>query len=512
MKRILLITLCAFYLLSVFCTSQTRLTQVTKPVPVVPVGVDRRVALAADSIASTFMVPETQRDEANAIVAGFKPMFDLSDSLWAFYQMFQDSTTIATQFDTLKLRKSIDSAFVFLKPVPEKTKAIKKMQRQFGQLDLRVIKQLSLSILEHTHMTLEHAEMLDPLNFIALHDNIITLMKIASITADQNLYLNVRQKLNHYTQIKKGDPGLFYSLGEVNYQLKEYQKAFENFQQAQEVEEKSAVFKILDPDSILNKRHLIPFDTAQVVLYLKSQAWAKMKLYDDQTSLALLRLARSYSRNEAEQDEIKKNIDWIEWDGGNIRASELNDSLSIVNNLDKVGAKNGYLSLLALLRTKKAADEINWKIAFIDFAFLNLKTDAAARMLPIFKTATVDSLGAPIDSTYKRYFNDFGAMCYTIGLEYQNQNESKKAYAYFMQSALVNWAERGLCYLNLARLSLSDPMQTIEKCLIAMQYPLTKEDEYQAYQLLIQSHVRLGEFDQARKYFNIAQKEKQFIL
>lgn len=512
MKRRLLYSLVAFYLLSVFCTSHTRLSQVTKPVPVIPAGVDRKVALAADSIASTFMVPESQRDEANAIITAAGSLVELSNSIWAFYEMFQDTALQFDQLDTLNLRQSIDSAFVALKSDPEKLKAIKKMRKQYGSLDNRVIKQLSLALLERVHLNLERAEVLDPLNFAALGDNIRALGKIAAITADDKIYLNLRQKLNYYTQIQKGDPVLFYSLGDINFQLKEYQKAFENYRQAQLVEERSAVFKILNPDTILTYKHQIPFDTVKIVVYLKKQAMAKTKLYDDQTALSLLQLARSYTRDEAEKDEIKNVIDWIEWDGGNIRASELKDSLVTVERDNKAGAKNGFLILLSLLRTKKAADEINWKIARIDFEFLNLKSDAAARLLPVIKTTVVDSLGTPTDSTYEKYMNDFGAICFNIGEEFYNQKEYKKSYAYFMQSAVINWSERGVCYLYLAKLSESNPTETIDKCLSALQYPLTKEEQYQAYQLLIQSHVRLGEFDQARKYFNIAQKEKPMIL
>lgn len=504
MKNFAKIGVVLYCSLFVFCASQ-KVVKLEKNTDHIPVGVDSTLAVKANSIASGILVPETLQNEANTILAKIIPMIDLSDSLWQYYDLFNDTLMTYTTLDSLQAKGLVNIALDSLAAYPGRTGPIKKLQKKEGLLALEALKTTSVTLLEVAHSELERAKTLNPMEFQVLVKDIQVLEKLWKLTLHKAYNLEARQKLNYITQLQKGDQGLYYRLGEVNFNLGDWEKAYENYSRAQTVMERTAIFNITDASLLINERRSIPIDTTQLFVFLCKRAQAKSKLYDDHTALSLLKQAQPHASSDYEKTLVDNFIDWIEWDAGNIRAVEIQDSLNILATTDKLKAKTGYLLLLEMLKTDKAANEIHHKIALIDYQFLNKRTEAADRLLKVIKKAKVDANGAPVDSTYRSYFRDFAGMCYNIGKEYLEQNEYKKAYIYFSQAAAIDWPDRGSSYLRLADLSRLNAAETVNKCNIALQMDLTEQEQQEAYELMVKAYLQLGEFDKARKFYVISQ-------
>ncbi|HEX9975493.1 MAG TPA: hypothetical protein VGD14_25810, partial [bacterium] len=197
---------------------------------------------------------------------------------------------------------------------------------------------------------------------------------------------------------------------------------------------------------------------------------------------------------------------WILWDDGNIRASEIRDRADSLSSFCKnyTESKSVYLELLPVLWTKRTKDEINWKIAQLDFNYLDHKFDGVGRMYLVIKHTAMDSIsGAPIDSAYKRYFNSYGAMCFTMGVDYYDKDRLI-AYMYLIQAAETNYDQRARAFLQLAGISQFDPHETISLCLKTMEVvdDLSVDETQILYQLLHSSYRKLGDFDKAKEWFD----------
>jgi hypothetical protein len=105
---------------------------------------------------------------------------------------------------------------------------------------------------------------------------------------------------------------------------------------------------------------------------------------------------------------------------------------------------------------------------------------------------------------YQKYLNDYGKMCYNLGIEYLESKNYKLAFIYFTQSVSFYWDEIGKSYLQLAALSSIQNDVAIQYCNKALEYrnSLTSAEIRKTYELLFKSYKRKGQFKKAEPWYN----------
>ncbi|MDZ7261777.1 MAG: hypothetical protein ONB05_06705, partial [candidate division KSB1 bacterium] len=166
-------------------------------------------------------------------------------------------------------------------------------------------------------------------------------------------------------------------------------------------------------------------------------------------------------------------------------------------------AKQAFLELLDQVQTEKAADEVNYWIARLDFYYLDNKEEGISRLWEVIKKTPIDSAtGAPVDSTYQTYFDYYGRMCYKLGDE-KRSDFQREAFIYFSKAASIDNPNRAMSLYRLALLSNIDAETAMD---YASQAWALKEELSQLYQryvarILYQSYQKKGEFDEAVRWY-----------
>lgn len=446
----------------------------------IPAGVDSLLAVKADSLADMLFVDHRQKVKATHYYLLSKKYFDKSDSLWRLYQNFRDSSLVMTTEDTNFAVKYYQNCRYFLKLKS------KKSQQQILP-GIKEVKKISITLCRGAKSYADSANLANPFDLSNRANGIQISMMLGKLSSKKRYYADAINKLKDFLTFEKSQHEIYRFLGECYYALSDWENAFQNFQQAQKVFERTIALQNLDSQPAY-------FDSTIFVYYLYQQGDSKAKLYDDKNALRLLEQALLFSYSPQKKEQIQNYIDWINWDAGNIRAVERRDQIYTFYQQEKYKKANKeFKKLLKILKTQSNKDLINWRIATIDFEILNKKNDGIERMFHVISSLNL------ADSVY---LNDYGAMCYSLGLDYLKKKEYKIAYAYFNQAAKVDWEKRGASYLQLAQLSQSDPAETIQKCRQALVYEdrLSLELLNQTYRLLADAYKRNGDFELARQY------------
>ena len=308
MKKLLIVNI--FFLFIVGCAVQKPVVQkVVKPEEkAIPPGIDKKTAAFADSLFFQSNVTEINERIAKEYSDQAKFMSDLVDSIWVLGSKEQLSG-----LDSAHGLKYYSEALEYIKISPEEYKLITDMAKRQGKFHPDVIKKLCRALIKQTSFTYENAIRKNKLNF------------------------NYRQ--------------LYSQLGNIYFKLGEWQKSFDRFEQAKYVLKNIAIFSLKNPEVYFDRIEDVPVDTTRLVYFLSYQAECKIKLYEAAPALALLREARKLTPNNEYKKRFKKRIEWILWDEGNIRASEIKDRAdSLLIEKEYETAKTTLLELLPLLR------------------------------------------------------------------------------------------------------------------------------------------------------------------
>ncbi len=481
---------------------QPVVVETPKVIPKIPVGVDARTAQIADSIFSQVAVDYAMSNQAFDKFDSAQQIEELADSLWRYGQR----QLLASQ-DSLAVLRQMSQAERYLERRPEVYQQIRKLIKKVGRLDPGVRIEVSKQLMMLAAEDFEGAIRSDRFYIPYRQQYCKFLQKLAERLSDRSYLDRAAEQMERVVFAIKGQHVLFANLAEIYFKLGDWNSAYKNFDAARNALIRSAIFSVPNPQPYFSRLAEVPVDTNRVVAYLNWQAICKTKLYDAQPALALYRQAQRMTPDAELKQRFQERIDWILWDDGNIRASEIRekgDSLRIIAK-DYPATKKIYSeSLLPILWTKRTKDEINWRIALIDFVQLGNKAEGVQRLYYVVKNSAVDSLtGAPLDSNYVRYFNDYGKMCFNLGNEYY-QKDKLIAYIYFQQAATINYHERGKAFLRLAQISEFDPRETIELCQKTIRYAdaLDESEKMILYKVMHNAYRKLGDFKNARFWFD----------
>jgi len=422
--------------------------------------------------------------------------FTLSDSLWHTWRAIEDSQFVVSRVDSINSLKNFVKGVKLAKEGFNLINELK--QENLDSLEIKKIKYQAILLFEKARKYFEETFKLNPFDIKTQNYLIWIFQNLAELHDNCNNTLRAINMLECLTYILHDDPKLYYTLGEKYFNIGRWDRALACI--------RTSIDIILDDDwNKINTKELFWH------YYLKANTEIQLNMIPE--ALLSLNYAKLISPGEREENEIQKKIDWINWDDGNVDASRKWDSLDIKlsdGERDYSTIKQEYLDLVNQVKTYGAKYDINWRVAQIEFKFLNEKEQAVERMLSIIKQIKLDSLNRDSTEKHQKYINDFGSMCYILGMEYLKQNHEREAFAYFFQSIEYPWNQIGKSYLQLASLSTLDNQSALKFAQQALSFEkhLSSEERNNLYYLIFMTYKKLGMFDDATKWFQRIENNK----
>jgi tetratricopeptide (TPR) repeat protein len=460
---------------------------------VVPAGVDTAIARQADSLSKALTVDLKAERQATELRRKGRSLVAASDSLWS---MIESRQTVS-QADSLAAIEEFNRAALALKEAAALQRGAKR-SRGDEALQQRVLKYL-----QEARRYLEKAVLLNPFDLESRSWLARVYQSLATRFERRDDQRKAVEILENLVRLEKGEHVLFRRLGEAYYALGFWQEAYENFAEAARVLRQTAFEAVRDDDISRESLRQAPVDTSALFYYVYYQGDTKAKQYDTERALSYFRSALTLAPTAADSQSVAAYIDWIEWDAGNIRAAEKRDSLlRLLSKGRYEEAAKGFKALLGKLRSAEAKDEIEWRLAVLEYQRLNQKPSAVERLARVVKRQARGTSGTGAENEQRRYTEAYGTMCYNLGLENLTKNR-QTAFAYFLQAAATPWSGRAKSYLEIAKLSQNNPEAVIDNALAALKEAsgLESEEVGQLYRLLTAAYKRTGRFDEAREYY-----------
>lgn len=415
--------------------------------------------------------------------------FVLTDSLWKMWQSISDSQLVVHQKDSTVALKKLASGSNRVKKAVEQLELT--MVDSVNMLRLNKTKLQSILELEKARVELEESIRLNPFDIRTQKWLIWVFQRLAELHAERGDFNRSTTMLEYLAYILKDDAQLYFKLGEYYLWLKEWEKARTNLQKS--------INLILESD-------WDRINTDELYAHYSMRAEAEIKLGMVQEALLTLNYAKLIAPNSEETGKVQWKTDWINWDDGNLENSLQYDKLKekFASCKEYGQLKKEYLYLYDKLHTFKAKSEIQWQVAKLEFQYLDEKNIAIDRLYKILREVELDSFGMARMLDYQKYLNDYGKMCYNLGIEYLESKNYKLAFIYFTQSVTFYWDEIGKSYLQLAALSSIQNDVAIQYCHKALEHrnSLTSLEVRKTYELLFKSYKRKGEFKKAEPWYN----------
>jgi tetratricopeptide (TPR) repeat protein len=178
--------------------------------------------------------------------------------------------------------------------------------------------------------------------------------------------------------------------------------------------------------------------------------------------------------------------------------------LHLIDEQQYEEAAQGLDQLMLSLNTDRAAREVEWRLALLEFTYLGQQDKAMERMERTTAFYMNDTSGTVLsDTLYKDYYNSYGTMCHNLGLASLKEKKLRDALIYFTQACVVPWDQRAKSYLEIAKLSINNPGRAAEAAgeALAARNQLSREEQIEALRIMIESLKRLGRFKEATEYY-----------
>lgn len=471
---------------------------------VVPAGVDSAVAMHADTLAKKLFVPWPEQQRARARADTARARVEQANALWQALLGQRDRSQITPEDTLMAVRKFNEGG--------RNLKEAGRLQKGANANSARV-RQRVVALLESARKSFEEAIILNPFD----RNTRLWLGNVYQLLAKHNLARSNLEKaaeiFENLVRLDRSKPFLYAKLAETYMSLKQWDRALANFRRAEQVLRVTAPFNVPDSQPLNPKTVASALDSANLFLYVYYQGDANIRMYRADSALFHLERALPLARKAEDREAVVRTIGWINWDDGNIRASELRDSLAtLVDEKKYATAAQGYEYLTSILRTGRARREIQWRLALLEFSSLNKEEQALRRMKRVvdYYRNALNAHGDPADSLKNAFYKDYGTMCYNRGLYAAKQNKMRVAFAYFQQAAAVPWPQRAKSYLQIAKLSINSPKQAVAAAKAALEDrdQLTTEEVLATLEIMTESLKKVGLFDEAKKFYLEAREIK----
>ncbi len=431
---IIIILLAIFIIIS--CNTTRYNLTVFKKSGNLPKGVDSLIVAKSDSIIKYLFVDYPAKQKADRLAKDARIALNQADSIWHRLEKLK--------LDSTKLNSNIKSDSSFRKIV-ESSPFIKDMKDNLQTAERNFLGSIKLN----------------PFSLYTRDGLAQVYILWANIEKHEIFYEKALAVFEDMINVEKGEHLLFYKLGECYFHLKKWDQALLNYRQA----EKVLLATTFYADSILRKAP--PNDSVKNDLhfnYLYSQAVCLARMYKAKEALSIIKEAKETGPSTGRKKIAERFEDWLNWDDGNIHAAEERSHiLELIKNKQYAESVSRFDRLKNQLSDQIAIDEIEWRIAGLEFNYLDKKEHACNRLLAIVKKSE-KALYYPVHliPSYEKYVNDCGIMHYHLGIEFIQKAEYKEAQQYLKQGAKLNWYGNYKCQLELAKLNKHNPQATLE--------------------------------------------------
>jgi tetratricopeptide (TPR) repeat protein len=445
----------------------------------VPPGLDSTTVVKSLEVAKTSFVSTQREKKADQLADTGKKELDKVDEFWAYLEQNVKKSSSLTDAEKQLYDREFNLGAQYLerfKKLSENGTNEKKAQQ-------------ALRHCQEAQQHLEKAITINPFDKKARTLLAVTYYNLQHMFGLEKNYKKSIAILERLTRIEKGEHELFRLLGESYLAQKNYEKALLNFQKAQTV--------------MLKTSFEAPPDTSMLFYYMYAQGDAYTRMYDAARAVKAFQIADRFARSPQEKADLKNYMKWINWDGGNIRASELWDKiLTLEDTKDYEKMAKACEQLLTILKTKKAQMSVFHKLAVVEFEILDRKAQAVEKIWQAYNILTSGELNIK-DEEIQPVLNSYGAMLYRLGIEAREKQEKKFALAYFTKAASFEWDQAAKAYIELVTLLWNDPEKAIfyGKKALANNSGLSPEETNELLSLMVRAHKSAGLYDEARAYF-----------
>jgi tetratricopeptide (TPR) repeat protein len=475
--------------------------KVVEPPPeaelLVPAGVDSAVAVESDTLAKRLFVPLADEEKAEELKATGQEYIQQSDSLWRYLTMKPGEKQVSAEDSLEAVRKYNEGASALIEYSEISPEAAT------DSLEIEQLKERQKFLLDRAQEALEQAIVRNPFDLEA-RDLLSTVYQLQAVRLSQTeKFAEAAKILERLTRLDRGQHALYARLGQLYYAMKQWQAAYDNFKKAEDVLLATAYLNAPEDSPDLERA---PVDTTAWFTYAFYEGYSQTNMRRAEAALDHLLQALALARSPEQRKTVQSVIDWINWDDGNILASEKRDEV-----LEKVAAEQfgeaevGFRDLLGRLRTQRARDEVEWRLALVEYQ-LDKKEQAIARLRQVVDRLSAVADSAKVDSLTRRYFEDYGTMAFNLGGWYHKEKRSRRvAFTYFNQASKVPWSGRAKAFVELAKFSQNDPVTAIRygEEAVARAEQLNPREQKELYALLSEMYKRIGQFDEARRYYRL---------
>lgn len=462
------------------------------PAPVVrvivaPPGVDSAVVAEADSLASTAFVEPEAEDEALALRETGRDLIERSDSLWAALTAARDrdpqSVSADEEVDANEAVGSGGQALVALDDLLRDSEA--------GEAEL--IRRTAV-LLDSAEAALERAFQLNPFESRTR----LWLAQVYELQArrlgQSGAFSEAVAELEKLTLLTPDQHAVYAMLANNYFQLSDWERAAIAYREASEVYLATRELVLDEPPAL---------DSALVFGYVRAEGEMHVRRLNANDARAAYRRGFDFVVSEADSAYLQSQLDWIDWDGGDIANAMARDSLAALADAGSFeDARAGFARLAGAVSTRGAADELDWRLAIVEYN-LGESEVAATRLQALAARTPKDAHGRAADPTYGRYLEDYGTLCLNFGRELiRDRRDSRTALMYFTQATTFGWSGRPLAFFEVARLLQANVPAALEAAQAALEQESTLSDPQRAdlYRLLMELHRRAGDFDRAREF------------
>lgn len=461
---------------------------------IVPAGVDTLTAAEARKLADESFVALDEELRAERMKEQAQAWRAESDTIWHYLELEHADEHEVTEQDNLEAIEAFNEA-------AEHIRDIDALQRTRSAGDEQMLQEYA-RLVDQAIDGFEKALQLNPFDSeVRLWLGQLYGIK-ASRLNEQQEHRRAIEVLEKLARLEKGEHVVYYALAENYFSLENYTIAADNFDRA--IRTLRDVVPLSDhyaEHGAMSRR-----DSTSLFIYTYYKGLSHLHLYDTPTALAVFDEAMALAQTEDDRQSVQSEIDFINWDDGNIQASMEREQIitQLVNQGRLEEAESRYRELLPTLRSDSARDEIDWRLGVLEYQNGKEK-QAAERLLQLVNRSATNDDGLPTDPDYMRYFNDYGLICFNIGQSYLAERDRRNALTYFMQSSSVNWRNRGRAYLQIASILSNNVSESIRYASLAESesHALNEQDRRTLYSLLTDLHRRNGDMDEARRYHQI---------
>lgn len=469
---------------------------IVNPTPVedngltIPSGVDSSIAEMANLLADSSFVSWEDETTSDALKSEGTTFRSQSDSLWAILELAQDTADLVMNIDSTQ----------FISAFNEGAEYYIELQR-ISSLANPGSEQIALyaSLVDQAILSFEKALTFNPFDA----QTRVLLAQLYSVKAgrlnqEENFEKSIAL-LEKLSRLEKGDHVIFGVLAENYFVLNRYEESALNYRKAANVLLESGKLTEL----YYREGTYTLQDSVDVFTYFYYEGQSYLQRLDEIKSKEAFVKGYEFASSEEYKEIIQGEITFIDWDSGNIRASFARDSLMKLSNAGQPSnALEGYRELVPTLRSQRATDEIDWRIAILEYELGN--TLLSAELLQTLNARIeLQGDGSAKDSTYQQYLEDYGIITFNIGQENLNQRKRRLALTYLLQSGEIHWEYRGRAWLRVANLLQNNIPESLKYAHMAEEefQNLEPDEQKSLLELFINLYRRNGDMNKAREYY-----------